>query len=226
MITKKIVSVLEDNGIKIYKRNQQKDEYYREIEYHSPAGENVLHTIWYNGTERGFVEAVRELAYDFDVDEHVDMYASHRGERGIPNSFKVLVKDAEWIEEFLSKIADKLEEILDYNENCGYNHIRDFAYEMYKIDWVTSHISTERRLEAIRKCYENSQEHDSEEFAKSNLEEWIDENGYDGEIYACYDEFCENEYCDEDYMLKLLKSEEMIANYKNDVFEILSEKDE
>ena len=223
MLTENIISVLEDNDMRIYDRSLQSGEYYRDIEFCTPAGEDVVMTVWYDGTENGFVEAMRKLSDDFDVDEHVELNSSSRGENGVPDSIRTLVEDAEWIDAFLSDLADELEGALDVDVNNKYGNIRDIAYTMYKIDWINSHISAERQLEAIRKYYKDLQECISEGYQEISLEEWIEENGFDGEIYACYDEFCENEYVDMEYMHSLLKNENMITNYDNDVERYLAE---
>lgn len=225
MLTENVISILEDNEVKIYDRSYQNGEYYREIEYCSPEGEDVVQTIWYDGTERGFVEAVRKLSDDFDVDEHVELFSSSRGKGGVPESIKVLVEDAEWIDAFLSDLADELEGALDVNVNNEYDNIRDIAYMMYKIDWVNSHISAERQLEAARQYYDYLQECISEGYQETSFEEWIEENGFGGAIYVCYDEFCGSEYCDKEYMRNLLKNENMLINYENDVAELLEDEE-
>jgi len=36
-------------------------------------------------------------------------------------------------------------------------------------------------------------------------------------LYVCYEEFCEMEYHDKEYMYSLLESEELIAMYHSDI---------
>ena len=75
------------------------------------------------------------------------------------------------------------------------------AYELYKIDWETTHISTERKLAAYREyVYTKLVDYDD----NYTFEDWLFDNGYDGDIYVCFDEFLGAEYQDEEYMEYLL----------------------
>ena len=49
-------------------------------------------------------------------DEHAAMWVNLRGKRGVPNSIRVLVDDADSIKEFLLKVADELENVKDNEE--------------------------------------------------------------------------------------------------------------
>lgn len=77
--------------------------------------------------------------------------------------------------------------------------IRPLIYELYKTDWLRR-ISPERKMNAIKDYYEYlDSEHDNPSF-----EDYINEFGYDGEIYACFEEFLDSEYKDENYIKSLL----------------------
>ena len=53
-------------------------------------------------------------------------------------------------------------------------------------------------------------------------EDYLDEFGYDGEIYACYDEFLDNEYLDHIYMESLLQPHaDLIELYYKDVEDLI-----
>ena len=54
---------------------------YIEFEKYSPAGEDFIFTITGNDEAR-VAEQVREYAYDFDPDEHAEMWVESRGKRG------------------------------------------------------------------------------------------------------------------------------------------------
>lgn len=99
-------------------------------------------------------------------------------------------------------------------------NIREVAYELYKQDWIDSHTTGENRLNVLKEyfkyrkeCIENNDEIDS-------FDEWIFENGYPliG-VYACYEEFCDEEYLDSDYMYELLNDADLIRMYDDDVQE-------
>lgn len=111
MLSEKTISILEENDISIYDRGEQDGEYYREIEFYSDAGEDVFETIWYDGTDSGFIESFKRLANDFDVDEHAEMWIENRGNNGAPDSIKLLIDDAEGIKDTLLSVAEQLENI-------------------------------------------------------------------------------------------------------------------
>ncbi len=117
MLNKKIIKVLGNNEVNLsekYKANN--NEFYHEVEFYSDAGEDVVETVFYNGTSEDFIRAFREMAMIFDADEHAAMWVNLRGKRGVPNSIRVLVDDADSIKEFLLKVADELENVKDNEE--------------------------------------------------------------------------------------------------------------
>lgn len=111
MLNEKTVSILEENDITVSERYEQDGEYYREIEFYSPEGEDVCETVWYDGTNDSFIEAFRQFADNFDVDEHAEMWVNNRDVSGVPDSVRVLIDDAENIKDTLLDVAEKLEGI-------------------------------------------------------------------------------------------------------------------
>ena len=94
--------------------------------------------------------------------------------------------------------------------------IRKLCYELYKIDWKHSHMITkEREMDSIKDYYEGLIDNDSE----YTYEDYIEEFGYDGELYVCYEEFCDAEYYDVDYMRTLLDNDKLINIYHEDIKE-------
>lgn len=111
MISQKIIDILEDNDINIVTTGIQDGEHYTELEFYSNAGEDFVMDIWHDNTDAGFIQAFIEYAYDFDPDEHAEMWAGCRGRvSGVPDSIRELIDDADGISEFLYRIADKLSE--------------------------------------------------------------------------------------------------------------------
>lgn len=93
-------------------------------------------------------------------------------------------------------------------------NIRKLCYELYKIDWKHSHMITkEREMDSIKGYYEGLVDNDSE----YTYEDYIEEFGYGGELYVCYEEFCNTEYYDVDYMRALLDDDELINIYHEDI---------
>lgn len=95
------------------------------------------------------------------------------------------------------------------------NNIKDLAYELYKTDW-TSRISTERRFNALRDYYLNV---DTETRYSYTFEEWVNDQGYDGELYTCFGEFLQAEYLENEYMKALLADPMLYREYLEDIKE-------
>lgn len=78
--------------------------------------------------------------------------------------------------------------------------LQAMSYELYKIDWEREYITTERKLAEYR-LYTLTELEDN---CNESFEDWLFDNGYGGEIYACFDEFIDCEYQDYGYMKYLL----------------------
>ena len=100
--------------------------------------------------------------------------------------------------------------------------VSKYAYELYKIDWKHSHeITEEKEIRCIKDYYDGFEEDgDDEDYS---FEEYLEELGYDGECYVCYDEFLDNEYLDKEYIESLLKDKKLIRLYHKDVKENFNE---
>lgn len=135
MLSEKTIEILEKNEMKAYDRDKNSNgEYTREIEFFSPEGEDVIECIWYDGTDEGFIKAFRENAEHFDPDEHAEMWVESRGTRGVPESIKDLIADAEWIKNTLLAVADELEaeETTDGN-NDGFQAFKQLILNKCKV---------------------------------------------------------------------------------------------
>jgi hypothetical protein len=82
--------------------------------------------------------------------------------------------------------------------------IREEAYRLYKKDWVSRHITDEQKrtaqlayMEYLRDCMRCGED-------GVDYETWISYRGYAGSCYACFGEFLDAEYQDEQYMRSLL----------------------
>ena len=92
--------------------------------------------------------------------------------------------------------------------------IRKLCYELYKIDWKHSHMITkEREMDSIKDYYEGLIDNEY------TYEDYIEEFGYDGELYVCFEEFCDAEYYDVDYMRTLLDNDKLINIYHKNIKE-------
>ena len=79
-----------------------------ELEMFTPEGEDMILTIWYDGTEEGFIKAFNTYANEFDAEEHAETWIKCREKNGIPSSIKDLLEDAEWIKNTLMDVAEEL----------------------------------------------------------------------------------------------------------------------
>ena len=83
----------------------REDGEYVDVCQYSPAGEDFFFTV----PKRNFATEVDQYADDFDADEHAEMWISCRNAvRGIPQSIRTLIDDADAIQEMLYKLARKL----------------------------------------------------------------------------------------------------------------------
>lgn len=135
-LEQKYIDILEQNnwGISSYT-----DDGRVELETYSPAGENFLMCV----DVENFPESVREYANYFDANEHAEMWIEARGRvKGVPNSIRELIDDAEAIQKMLNKLSDtlaknennkeNLEELKQYKENYYYS-VEDIAEQLIQL---------------------------------------------------------------------------------------------
>ena len=97
--------------------------------------------------------------------------------------------------------------------------IRDLAYELYKGDWKIHHsIFRQQETNALKDYYRYCQEAEESQ----TFEDWLQEFGYNGELYACKEEFLANEYQDEVYIKGLLDSDDLFDQYQEDLVKEVS----
>lgn len=102
-----IAEILEDNGFNYNEIEEQDEKYYIELNNNTPAGEDWWMTVWFDGTDKGFVDAVEEITTNFDIDEEVEIWIPSRGKNGVPSSISTLLHDAEWkLEQLESLLSD------------------------------------------------------------------------------------------------------------------------
>ncbi len=103
-------------------------------------------------------------------------------------------------------------------------NITKLCYELYKIDWKRSHgITHEIEMDNLRGYYNYVIEfgndytyYDFSDTKDYTYNDYLLEFGYNGELYSCYEEFCECEYLDFSYMVWLLDNEQLIEVYIDD----------
>ena len=99
----KIDEILEDEDIE-----RTNYDTYSELEFGSALGEDVVFALDHTDDPKTFVEAFSKYAWEFDVDEHVELWIPSRGKNGTPSSIRDLVEDAEDIKDKLEHVARRL----------------------------------------------------------------------------------------------------------------------
>ena len=96
-------------------------------------------------------------------------------------------------------------------------NIEDLCYEAYKANWM-QRISWEREVDALLNYYEgfDNGDYTCDEYT---FEDYIDEVGYDGELYVCKDEFLGAEFLDEDYINSLIGHNEILMGKYREALE-------
>lgn len=102
MLNKEYVAVCKEMGWGVDDRSTPG---YVELSQTSPAGEDFRFMV----TENDFFNQVRDYSCDFDVNEHVMMWASAKqaGTQGVPD-IRTLVHDTEKIESMLDELVMQL----------------------------------------------------------------------------------------------------------------------
>lgn len=94
----------------------------------------------------------------------------------------------------------------DRPENEDSEHKREWAagaaYDVYRLHWMKWR--TEEKLLSILSCV--SEFVDDEEDDRT-LDDYVEEQGFHGTLYACFGEFLDCELCDEGFMATLLGQE-------------------
>ncbi len=89
--------------------------------------------------------------------------------------------------------------------------IEDLVYELYKGDWKLHHgIFRQQEVDALKEYYRYCREAEQ----PCTFEKWLEEFGYDGELFACKEEFLLCEYQDEAYVKRLLNDEVLFNQYQ------------
>lgn len=103
-------------------------------------------------------------------------------------------------------------------------YIKELAYELYKLDWMRR-ISVDRQMDKMKDYYDecvitrlNPCDGVVEPQYTMSFEDYLsDSDGYNGELYAYFYEFIDNEYQDNEYMKTLFDNDNMYQIYLEDV---------
>ncbi len=85
--------------------------------------------------------------------------------------------------------------------------IKEKAYQKYKLDWICRHgKSLDDLVDCMTKYWKDADE--KRTCTPSRAFFYVEEAGFDGELWACFEEFLETEYRDMEYMGCLLNAQE------------------
>ena len=90
--------------------------------------------------------------------------------------------------------------------------VSEMVYALYVQNWIDENTTAEMRLQNIREYYSYCQECLAEDEDPESYEDWLFESGFHGSLYVCYDEFCDAEYRDEDFVRSLLCNNESLMD--------------
>ena len=84
-------------------------------------------------------------------------------------------------------------------------NIKEIAYAKYQLDWMIAHGHS---ITMLLRELELMSRKDPDCNLLTLFENWEYDNGFGGEVWACYDEFMETYYQDDTYMKALLTEDE------------------
>lgn len=93
--------------------------------------------------------------------------------------------------------------------------IRKKVYQKYILQWMIDHNHTIDEMIDI--LAEMNTESDEPTCVSELFETFVNEQGFDLEIWACFDEFLENEYLDTTYILSFLHDPQDRSDYTKDI---------
>ncbi len=97
--------VIEDEGWSVDVMSENDDEVELELSQYTGAGEDFNFTVYFDGTVNDLQDKIYDYAFNFDVDEHIEMLLGADGNdtSGLP-SIRRLVEDADDIYEMLKEL--------------------------------------------------------------------------------------------------------------------------
>lgn len=103
-LSEELIDILDVEDWHVY-TDEHSGDWCAEVSKYSPAGEDFVATIWYDGTDDGFINSFVDYAESFDAEEHAAMWIDGRGKNGVPDSIREILDDAEAIDAMLTDMA-------------------------------------------------------------------------------------------------------------------------
>ena len=77
------------------------------------AGQDCVYCVPHEGTPESFIETVKGIAENYDVDEELEIYLPMRGKQGVPSSAVTIMRDCEECQNTLKEISEALSKLLE-----------------------------------------------------------------------------------------------------------------
>ena len=176
-----------------------------------------------------FTKETNQLVQNFNESLSFDRKFYRQDIRGSIAHVKMLAKQGILSEKDRDDIIRGLEGIRDDLNEDEYNYyecvlleaessldIRHLCYELYKEHWLSENVTFEEKRQVLKEYYCLCQNGVS-------LDTYIEDQGYHGNLYVCYDEFLGSEYLMKDFVKELLDDEQLYDVYLKDMGNLISE---
>lgn len=155
-LNKKIVDVIQNSGFN-YDGVDEEDGYSVKLYQSTPAGDDWVLIIWFDGSDNGFIYAFRKYSESFDVDDEAEFWIESRGENGIPSSVRKITEilnDAEWKKEQLGLLLKDLEDIdLEEDEAITFfvlDHVDDEVKPIVYVIPLNKQLEVEKLAKSLK----------------------------------------------------------------------------
>lgn len=155
-LNKKIVDVIQNSGFN-YDGVDEEDGYSVKLYQSTPAGDDWVLIIWFDGSDNGFIYAFRKYSESFDVDDEAEFWIESRGENGIPSSVRKITEilnDAEWKKEQLGLLLKDLEDIdLEEDEAITFfvlDHVDDEVRPIVYVIPLNKQLEVEKLAKSLK----------------------------------------------------------------------------
>lgn len=137
MDCKKIIEIANANGWLAKCDDDGEGHVEFSFEQHSPLGEDVVVELDPCLPDQ-VVAKVREYANDFDPDDHARMWIENSSGRGVPQSVRELIDDADAIKQMLENLAQALEDL--ERNGCASCFVNTNEYTFDVVDLIADHL--------------------------------------------------------------------------------------
>lgn len=137
MDCKKIIEIANANGWLAKCDDDGEGHVEFSFRQHSPLGEDVVVELDPCLPDQ-VVAKIREYANDFDPDDHARMWIENSDGRGVPQSVRELIDDAEEIKQMLENLAHALEELETNDHASCFTNTNEYTFDV--VNLIADHL--------------------------------------------------------------------------------------